>query len=227
MSHRHDHPAPAGDVPRDAHGNPLDLERYLERLESPERAAWQKPDEVVRELGLRAGDVVCEIGGGPGYFSLRLARAVGPAGRVFAVDAEPRMLELLRRRMREQGVANITPVLGLGDDPLVPDGMFDLVLMVNAFHHVHDRVGYLERIARLLRPAGRFVNIDFHETELPVGPPPAHKLSRRDFQAAAEKAGLELVAEKDFLPYQYFLALAQPSGRTFSRNSPSTLPAGE
>jgi ubiquinone/menaquinone biosynthesis C-methylase UbiE len=209
MSHRHDHEPPAADVARDAHGNPVDLERYLERIESPERAAWQKPDEVVRELGVAAGEMVCEIGGGPGYFSLRLARAVGPMGRVFAVDAEPRMLDLLRRRMREQGVLNITPVLGLGDDPLVPDGMFDLVLMVNAFHHVHDRVAYLSRIARLLRPAGRFVNIDFHEVALPVGPPPEHKLSRHAFLAAAHDAGLALAAEKDFLPYQYFVTMTR------------------
>jgi len=111
--------------------------------------------------------------------------------------------------MREQGVLNITPGLGLANDPLVPDGMFDLVLMVNAFHHVHDRVAYLSRIARLLRPAGRFVDIDFHEVELPVGPPPKHKLSRRAFLAAAHDAGLALAAEKDFLPYQYFLTMTR------------------
>jgi ubiquinone/menaquinone biosynthesis C-methylase UbiE len=205
MSHGHHHHP--NDVARDALGNPLDLQRYLESIESPERAEWQKPDEVVRALALAPGGVVCEIGGGPGYFSLRLARAVGPHGRVFAVDADPRMLDLLRTRMREQGVANVTPVLGLPDDPLVPDATFDVVLMVNAFHHVSDRVAYLARIARLLRPDGRFVNIDFHKADLPAGPPPEHKLSREEFLALVPAAGLHVASESDLLPHQYFVVM--------------------
>jgi ubiquinone/menaquinone biosynthesis C-methylase UbiE len=123
------------------------------------------------------------------------------------------MLDVLRARLREHGTAGVTPVLGFPDDPLVPEGAFDLVLMVNAFHHVRDRAAYLARIRRLLRPGGRFVNIDFHDAELPVGPPPEHKLSRAAFLALAPAAGLSVAGENELLPYQYFVTLrAAPAG---------------
>ncbi|HEY5675360.1 MAG TPA: methyltransferase domain-containing protein, partial [Myxococcales bacterium] len=103
MSHAgHDHD-------RDRYRNPADLEEYLQRLEGKERAGWQKPDEVVAALALRPFDTACEIGAGPGYFALRLARA---AGHVFAVEVHPRMLEVLRERIAAAGVCNVTPVLG-------------------------------------------------------------------------------------------------------------------
>src|SRR6266540_3799342 len=156
--HRH-----GGDVPRDRHGNPEDLERYLAKLEDPERLAWQKPDEVVAALGLRPGDVACDVGVGPGYFALRIARAVGPSGRVHAIDVEPRMLEILARRVADAGLANVTPLLAA---------------------------------------------VDFHAGELPVGPPPDHKVSREGFLDAAGAAGLEVVREERFLPHQWFFLVA-------------------
>jgi len=90
MSHESDHE-------HGRHGNPADLDAYLARLESPERAQWQMPDRVVAALGVKAGQTVADIGTGPGYFSLRLARKVGPRGRVFAVDVEADRLDLARR----------------------------------------------------------------------------------------------------------------------------------
>ena len=200
MSHsRHDH---------DPYGNPHDLEEYLHRLEGEDRAVWQKPDEVVAALALRPGDVACEIGAGPGYFSLRLARAVGERGHVFAVEAHPRMLEVLRDRIAAAGVANVTPILALQADPLLPPSSCDLALIVNTFHHFPDGAAYLRRLARALKPGGRIVIVDFHERELPVGPPPEHKLSREAFLRVAGEAGLKLDREETFLPWQYFLTLA-------------------
>src|SRR5512140_3067395 len=84
----------------DRHGNPEDFERYLEKLDDPERTAWQKPDEVVAALELAPGAIACDLGAGSGYFAIRMARAVGPTGRIHAVDVEPRMLEVLARRAR-------------------------------------------------------------------------------------------------------------------------------
>ena len=110
----------------------------VKRQLDPARAAWQKPDRVVEALGLRRGQVVAEIGSGPGYFTLRLARAVGPSGRVYAVDPEPAMLDALRARLRRDGVRNVTPILGLPDDPLLPSGAYRLALIVNAYHHFAD-----------------------------------------------------------------------------------------
>lgn len=191
---------------RDRHGNPEDLDAYLARLEDPARVGWQKPDEVVSALGLRPGDVACDAGAGPGYFAIRLARAVGPTGRVHAIDVEPRMIALLERRAREAGVANIRPLHAPEGEGLPPEPC-DVILVVNTFHHFPDGPGYLRRLAGLLKPGGRIVNVDFHAGELPVGPPPDHKVSREEFLSAAAAAGLEIAEERSFLPYQYFLAL--------------------
>ncbi len=189
------------------HGNPEDLDAYIARMEEPARAGWQKPDEVLRVLGLKPGDVACDIGTGPGYFALRIARAVGETGGVFAVDVEPRILDALRQRLQLSGLRNVTPVLALPGDALLPPRACDLILIVDTYHHFPDGPAYLRRLARSLKPGGRIVNIDFHKRELPVGPPPEHKLTREAFLEQATAAGLALVEEQTFLPYQYFLVL--------------------
>lgn len=191
---------------RDRHGNPEDFDRFLAKLEDPERLAWQKPDEVVAALELPPGAVACDLGAGPGYFAIRMAKAVGPTGRVHAVDVEPRMLEVLERRIREAGASNVVPHLAKDGDAAPPEPC-DLVLLVNAFHHFPDGAGTLRRLASTLKPGGRIANVDFREGELPVGPPPEYKVSREAFLAAADAAGLEVAAEKTFLPYQYFVLL--------------------
>lgn len=197
---------------RDAHGNPKDLKAYLQRLLSPEREAWQEPDRVVRALGLKKGATVAEIGAGPGYFTLRLARAVGKKGTVYAVEVEPALLTLLRNRLEEEGVAQVLPILAAGGEPFLPPASCDLIFSANTFHHFEGLPTYLRRLARSLKPGGRLVNVDFHKRETPVGPPPSHRLGREEFLASARRAGLHLVAEQEFLPHQYFLALA-PRGR--------------
>jgi ubiquinone/menaquinone biosynthesis C-methylase UbiE len=189
------------------HGNPEDLDGYLARKEGPERAAWQKPDEVVAALGLKKGGTACDIGAGPGYFALRMARVVGEAGQVFAVDVEPRMLEALRERIAAAGARNVTPVLGLPDDPLLPRRTCDVILIVNTFHHFPDGEAYLKGLIGRLKPGGRIVNIDFHKRELPVGPPVEHKVAQEDFVALAAKAGLKVIGEPAFLPHQYFVVM--------------------
>lgn len=195
----------AGHAHRARYGNPADLKRFIRRQLTPGRDAWQRPRLVVRALGLRPGDVVAEIGSGAGYFTRRLARAVGAAGRVYAVDPEPALLELLRERL--DGVRNVTPVLGRPDDPLLPPGRCRLVLVVNAYHHFPDGPAMLRRLARALAPGGRLVNIDWDDRESPVGPPFRRRVPRARFLRDARRAGLALAGEHRFLPYQYFLVL--------------------
>jgi len=189
----------------DSHGNPEHLGEYVEKLDSPERKQWQKPDEVIAALRIARGATACEIGGGSGYFSLRLARAVGEQGHVFAVDASPPLLSLLRDRVARDGIRNLTPVLAAGDDPLLPPASCDTALMVNTFHHFHDKTGYLRRLSRALRPGARVAIIDFYEHELPTGPPPEQKVSKAAALDHARAAGFVLEREEGFLPYQYFL----------------------
>jgi ubiquinone/menaquinone biosynthesis C-methylase UbiE len=189
------------------HGNPEDLAGYIAKMEDPARDAWQRPQEVVQALGLTKGQIVCDIGAGPGYFALKIARDVGDGGHVYAVDVEPKILEVLRDRIAQSGLRNLTPVLALPDHPLLPGKACDLVLVVDTYHHFPDGPAYLRQLAKALRPGGRVVNIDFHKRELPVGPPAQHKVAREDFLKQAEAAGLKLVGEPTFLPYQYFLVL--------------------
>ncbi len=183
------------------HGDPA---AYIAALEDPARDAWQKPHEVVMALGLTPGDVVADIGAGSGYFALRFARHVGPAGKVLAVDVAQPMLDEVMRRARGAGLANVTPVLAPPDDPSLPVAGVNLVFTCDTWHHIENRPAYLARVAQALAPQGRLVILDFHK-DAPVGPPASMKLSRDAVLAEVQRAGFELVGEPDFLPHQYFL----------------------
>jgi ubiquinone/menaquinone biosynthesis C-methylase UbiE len=185
---------------------PEELKGALKRQLAPRRAKWQKPAAVVRALGLRRGQVVAEIGAGPGYFTPRLARAVGPSGHVYAVDPEAAVLDVLRKRLKQAGVANVTPVLGRDDDPLLPAGRCDVAVIINAYHHMHGGSAFLRRLVRRLARGARVVNVDWDENS-EFGPPPKRRVPRARFLRDARRAGLRLVAERAFLPHQYFLEL--------------------
>jgi ubiquinone/menaquinone biosynthesis C-methylase UbiE len=202
-SHRTPHHGHAGG----AHGNPQDLDAYIERMVDPSRAEWQRPDAVLKALSLQRGQTVCDVGAGPGYFAIPIARAVGERGMVLALEVEPKILEVLRDRLVKAKVRNVLAALVMPDEPFLADGACDVVLVVDTFHHFPDGAAYLRRLARSLKTSGRLVNIDFHKRETPVGPPVSHRVSRDDFLAQAKAAGLSLEREHTFLPYQYFLVL--------------------
>ncbi len=174
-------------------------------FDDPTRAAWQKPEELVAALGLRPGQCVADLGAGTGYFSRLLSRAVGPAGTVLAVDPEPNLIAHLRARAEREGSANVVPVLASTDNPRLPAGMVDVVLIVDTFHHIDDRVAYFRRVRGALRPPGRIAIVDWQKRELPVGPEMDHKLGREQVVHEMEAAGYRLVQEPSILPYQYFL----------------------
>jgi ubiquinone/menaquinone biosynthesis C-methylase UbiE len=187
---------------RHRHG---DAKAMIAALEDPARDAYQKPDEVVAALGLRPGEVVADIGAGAGYFTFRLARAVGDTGRVYAVDVSPEMIRHLNQRVRDEGVRNVVTVLSDPDDPLLPDASVDCFVIVDTWHHIEDKTKYLGLMKKMLRPGGQIVHIDFQKRDLPVGPPLSMKISRDDLVAEMEGAGFRLEGEHTFLPYQYFL----------------------
>lgn len=183
-----------------------DVERWVRVFDDPARDAWQKPDKLIRFLRLRRGQAVADLGAGTGYFTVRLARAVGAAGKVYAVDIERSLVDHLADRARKAGLAQVVPLLAAPDDSRLPERSVDLVLVVDTWHHIDDRLRYLERLAPALRPGGRVVVVDFREGELPVGPPAGHKLGRDEVVAEFAKAGWSLVGEYEKLPYQYVLA---------------------
>ena len=183
---------------------PKELAGALQRQLNPRRARWQRPAALVRALGLRRGQAIAEIGCGPGYFTPRLARAVGPSGHVYAVDPEPAVLDVMRRRLR--GVRNVTPVLGRDDDPLLPRGRCEAAVLINVYHHMHGGARFLRRLVAELPRRARVVNVDWNETT-EFGPPPKRRVPRARFLRDARRAGLRLVAERAILPHQYFLVL--------------------
>jgi cyclopropane fatty-acyl-phospholipid synthase-like methyltransferase len=200
--------AQAAASPHEMHERHGDPAAYIASLEDPERDAYQKPDEVLKALDLRPGEVVADIGSGSGYFTLRFARAVGETGRVYAVDVSPDMIRHLNRRLRDAGLRNVVTILSEPDDPLLPDASVDRFVIVDTWHHVENQPSYLALLKRMLKPGGQVVHIDFQKRDLPVGPPPGMKTAREDIVKQMEDAGFRLAAEHAFLPYQYFLVFA-------------------
>jgi predicted methyltransferase len=182
-----------------------DPERWAKIFDDPSRAAWQKPDEVVAALELKPGMTAADLGAGTGYFTAGLSRAVGEKGVVLSIDPEPQMVEYLGKRAHREGLTNVVPVLALYEDPFLPPGRVDRVLIVDTYHHIDDRQAYFLRLGTNLAPGGRVAIVDFHKRPLPVGPPPEAKLEREVVVAEMQKAGFRLAAEPTFLPYQYFL----------------------
>jgi ubiquinone/menaquinone biosynthesis C-methylase UbiE len=188
------------------------VEKWVTIFDDPKRDEWQKPQQVVDALGLKPGQIVADLGAGTGYFERYLSRAVAPGGIILAIDTEPEMVEHLGERARKEKTANVVPVLALPEDPFLPPGRADCVLIVDTYHHIDDRLEYFHRMRDSLSPAGRVVVIDFHKRDMPVGPPMKHKLAREFVVDEMKQAGFRLSDEKTFLPYSYFL-IFQPETR--------------
>jgi SAM-dependent methyltransferase len=181
-----------------------DTEKYIAFLDRPDRAVWQKPDDVVRALQLGGSEVIADVGAGSGYFTFRFAAAL-PRGRVVAIDIEPEMIRHIHHKAMTEGVTNIEPVLASVDDPKVP-ATADIVFLCDVLHHVQDRQAWLERLHDQMKPGARLVLVEFKEGDLPEGPPAALKISHDDMLALVRDAGFTFVSEDgDLLPYQGFL----------------------
>jgi ubiquinone/menaquinone biosynthesis C-methylase UbiE len=187
------------------HHPPDSASEYIKALEDPGRDAWQQPETVIDNLGIRPGDDVADLGAGSGYFTIRLARAVAPGGRVYAVDVDPQMLEYIDRRAQEEQLDNIQTILADPHDPKLGSSSMDLIFICNTLHHISDRAKYYPLLAQALKPGGRLVDIDFQKGKLPVGPSVETKIAKKDVIKELEPSGFRLLKEFDFLKYQYFL----------------------
>ena len=191
------------------------LQDRIQSGERPERDAWQKPDEVIRALGLKDGDVVADIGAGTGYFARRFAKAVGPRGKVYAVDVAADVLAYLRERAEAEGLHNVVTVISREDDPLLPAREVDLAFFADTTHHLAERVAYYRHLLPALKERARLAIIDYP----PGGPhtphPPEQLVPRSQAIGEAEQAGFTFVKEFQFLPYQYFLLFERRQGPVF------------
>jgi ubiquinone/menaquinone biosynthesis C-methylase UbiE len=181
--------------------------------EGSSRDEWQQPERVISALGLRAGDRVADLGAGSGYFTVRLAQAVGPSGRVYAVDVDEAMNEYLRERVAQAGVGNVDVILGRFEDPLLPDGGIDLVLVVDTYHHLEDRIVYFRNLRRDLAPGGRVAVIDFDGRKGWFVRSMGHFTPRDLLLREMAEAGYQVAEEFDFIDRQFFVIFRPAAGQ--------------
>jgi SAM-dependent methyltransferase len=183
-------------------------------LEAPDREQWQKPDQIMDALGIAEGAVVAELGAAGGWFTLRLARRVGPNGLVYAEDIQPLMIEAISRRMQSENLANVKPVLGTASDPRLPPGL-DAALISDAYHEMDEPtdptlvVTLLRNVARSLKPQGRLGIVDWTPGSGGPGPPADQRVDPAAVVKAAEAAGLQLISREEFPPFVFLLVFGR------------------
>jgi SAM-dependent methyltransferase len=177
-------------------------------LEGPDRDAWQKPDLIMDALSIGEGSVVADLGAGGGWFTVRLARRVGPNGIVFAQDLQPQMLEAIKRRVDREGFRNVDYVQGSIDDPRLPPKRLDAVLIVDTYHEVANPIAMLRNVSASLNATGRIGIVEFTLEGGGPGPPLSQRKKEDRVIKEAKQAGLRLVNRvnrESFLEFQYML----------------------
>lgn len=177
-------------------------------LESPDRAAWQKPDQIMDALGIADGSTVADIGAGAGWFTIQLARRVGPNGVVYAEDIQRQMLEAIRRRVSREGLQNVHTVLGTGTNTNLPAGKLDAILVVDVYPEVDDRVTFLRNVSAALKANGRIGVVNYKPGGGGPGPAPSDRVDSSAVEADARAAGLRVLSRAS-LPFQYLLVLGR------------------
>jgi predicted methyltransferase len=183
-------------------------------LERPGRDEEQKPDEIIRTMGLKNGDVVADLGAGTGYFTRRLAKAVAPSGLVYAVDIQPEMLSLLKSNDEKAGIRNVVTVLGETDDPKLPKGSLDWVLLVDVYHELQQPKATLAKIREALKPTGKVALVEYRlEGLTALHVREEHRMSTDQVLAEWTPAGYRLQKLYEFLPVQHFFVFEKTPDR--------------
>jgi SAM-dependent methyltransferase len=204
----------AGAVPVDAQGRhpvsgrqiaPVMSYEGADWLDRPEREIEERPSLAVAALDIRPGQVVADVGAGSGYYTERLARQVGPEGRVYATDIQPQMLAMLERRMKRARFENVELVLSTDVDPRLPDEAFDLVLMVDVYHELARPQEVLRHLRRSLKTDGRLVLIEYRKESRWVPIREEHKMSVKEARLELEAEGYRFDRVIDVLPWQHIL----------------------
>jgi predicted methyltransferase len=180
-------------------------------LEGPDRDKWQKPDQIMDALKIADESTVADIGAGAGWFTIQLARRVGPRGKVYAQDVQREMLEAIRRRVAKEGLQNVETRLGRGSDPNLPAATLDAALVVDVYPEVEDRVTLLRNLGASLKPNGRIGIVNYKPGNGGPGPAPDEglRVDASVVEADAAAAGLRVLSRETFLPYQYLLVLGR------------------
>jgi ubiquinone/menaquinone biosynthesis C-methylase UbiE len=179
-------------------------------LDRRERDLEEQTDLAVRLLGLKKGWTVADVGAGSGYFTVRMAKAVGEKGRVYANDIQPGMLDLLTQAVTKARVTNVTPVLGTVDDPKLPPASLDLILMVDVYHEFSQPQQMLRKMREALKPTGRLVLIEYRAEDPAVPIRPEHKMTKAQVKQEVEAEGFKQWRVYDDLPQQHLIVFTKP-----------------
>ena len=183
----------------------------LGMLEGPDRESYQRPDQIMDALSIADGSVVADVGAGGGWFTVRLARRVGPNGIVYAQDIQSQMIQAIEGRVRGEGLHNVRMVLGTPLDPRLPASSLDAVLVVDTYHEMEQPITLLRNLAKALKPAGLIGIVDFKKDGFGPGPPMEDRIDPERVIHDAQSAGLQLRRREGFLRYQYLLIFGLPS----------------
>jgi predicted methyltransferase len=179
-------------------------------LEGPDRDAYQRPDQIMDALLIGDGSTVADLGSGGGWFTVRLARRVGPKGKVYAEDVQPPMIQAIERRVTREDLKNVVTVLGTQTDAKLPAGSLDAVRIVDAYHVMEQPVALLRNIALSLKPSGMIGIVNWKKDGGGPGPVMEERVDPEKVIHDALAAGLVLRKRENFLRYQSLLTFGLP-----------------
>jgi len=176
-------------------------------LERREREDEENPDLALRLLRIKKGATVADIGAGSGFITLRMAKIVGPMGKVYASDIQAGMLTLLQQNMARAKVDNVVPVLGTFDDPKLPADSVDLAIMVDVYHELQDPQVFLQRLKPAFKPGGRLALLEFRKEDPKIPILEVHKMSVAEVKQEMEAEGYEIDRVIEDLPWQHLIVI--------------------
>ena len=180
-------------------------------LERPEREQEEAPSRAIAALNIRPGQAIADVGAGSGYYTLLLAAAAGPRGRVYATDIQPEMLALIGKKIDAKPLGNVELILGTETEARLPAAAIDLALMVDVYHELAQPQAFLRSLKGALRPDGRLVLIEFRKEDASVPIRPEHKMSVREARIELEAEGFRFDRVIDVLPWQHILIFRRPA----------------
>jgi len=173
------------------------------------REQEEQPQKLIDALHLKPGQQVCDYGCGNGFYAIRLAQLVGPKGKVFAVDIQQEMLDLLDARSEARGINNVQPVLATEKNSHLQANKLDWLLMVDVYHELSYPGEVLAEIRKSLNPLGRIALVEYREEDPTVPIKPLHKMSQAQALKELTANGFKLVGQFDDLPWQHVLYFAR------------------
>jgi ubiquinone/menaquinone biosynthesis C-methylase UbiE len=171
-------------------------------LDRSDREREENPEAALNALDIQKGMYVADVGAGTGFFTVRLARRVGPSGRVYANDVQPEMLARLQEHVESEHLNNVETVLGTQSDPKLPAGKLDLILLVDVYHEFSQPQRMLREMKKSLKPDGRLVLIEYRKEDPTIPIRPEHKMSAQEVKIEVEGEGYRLVQTLKTLPRQ-------------------------